>query len=122
MPPGSSTSSVARFSNASVVMIAAAKSASPSAAQRAGSRREPGGDDVAVELHADHAGRGDGDLVLAATPAIAAAAPCMRARLVEPGPPVAALALPELAATARSASSRQRSRVTSTGAACTPER
>ena len=38
-----------------------------------------------------------------------------------PGPPVAALALPEFAAIARRLSRRQRSRVTSTGAACTPE-
>ena len=56
------------------------------------------------------------------TCAAIAAAPCMRAASSSPRPPVAALALPELAITARSAPSRQRSWVSSTGAATTPER
>ena len=46
----------------------------------------------------------------------------MRAASSSPRRPVAALALPELATTARIASSRQRSCVSSTGAASTPER
>ena len=49
-------------------------------------------------------------------------APCIFAASSSPRPPVAALALPELAATARSASSCVRCRQTSTGAASTPER
>ena len=50
------------------------------------------------------------------------AAPCIRAASSTPRRPVAALALPALATTARIASSRQRSCVSSTGAASTPER
>ena len=46
----------------------------------------------------------------------------MRAASSSPRRPVAALALPALATTARIASSRQRSCVSSTGAASTPER
>ena len=55
---------------------------------------------VGVERHADHAGRGDRHLVLGHAAAIAAA-PCMRAASSSPRRPVAALALPELATTAR---------------------
>ena len=58
----------------------------------------------------------------ACTPPAMAAAPCILAASSIPRPPVAAFALPELATTTRSASSRERSRVTSTGAASTPER
>ena len=56
------------------------------------------------------------------TPAAIEAAPCMRAASSSPRRPVAALALPALATTTRIASSRQRSCVSSTGAASTPER
>jgi hypothetical protein len=56
------------------------------------------------------------------TPDAIAAAPCMRAASSSPRLPVAAFALPELATTARSASSRQRAWHSSTGAASTPER
>ena len=56
------------------------------------------------------------------TPPAIAAAPCMRAASSKPRLPVAALALPELATTTRSASSRVRSLVSTTGAASTPER
>ena len=57
-----------------------------------------------------------------ATPPAIDAAPCMRAASSKPRLPVAALALPELATTTRSASSRVRSLVSTTGAASTPER
>jgi hypothetical protein len=56
------------------------------------------------------------------TPAAIAAAPCILAASSRPRPPVAAFALPELATTARRASSFARSCVSSTGAASTPER
>ena len=56
------------------------------------------------------------------SPTAIAAAPCMRAALSTPRRPVAALALPALATTARSESSRQRSWHRITGAASTPER
>ena len=52
----------------------------------------------------------------------AAAAPCVLAASSRPRCPVAAFAQPELASTTRSASSRQRSRLTSTGAAGVPVR
>jgi hypothetical protein len=56
------------------------------------------------------------------TPEAIAAAPCMRAASSMPRRPVAALALPELTTTVRMASWRQRSCVSSTGAASTPDR
>ena len=56
------------------------------------------------------------------TPDAIAPAPCIRAASSSPRRPVAAFALPELTTTARSASSRQRSRHSSTGAAGAPER
>ena len=56
------------------------------------------------------------------TPPTIAAAPCIRAASSKPRRPVAALALPELATITRSASSRVRSLVSTTGAASTPER
>ena len=56
------------------------------------------------------------------TPATIAPAPCIRAASSSPRRPVAALALPEFATTARIAAIRQRSCVSSTGAASTPER
>ena len=80
------------------------------------------GDRVGRQRHADHAGRGDRDRARGSTPTAIAAAPCIFAASSIPRRPVAALALPELATTARSASSRQRSWVSSTGAASTPER
>ena len=58
----------------------------------------------------------------AATPPANAAAPCIFVAASSPRRPVAALALPELATTARKPSSRQRSCVSSTGAASTPDR
>ena len=84
-------------------------------------RRQPLDDRSAVERHADHAGGGDGDLLGGRRQRHRGGALHAR-RLVEPGRPVAALALPELATTARSASSCARSWRTSTGAASTPER
>ena len=56
------------------------------------------------------------------TPAHIAAAPCIFAASWRPIEPVAAFALPLLTTTARIASRRQRSRVSSTGAAAVPER
>ena len=56
------------------------------------------------------------------SPSAIPAAPCMRAASSTPRRPVAALALPELATTARSESSAQRSWHRITGAASTPER
>jgi hypothetical protein len=102
-------------------MIAVAKSTSPSgrSSERARARppttaRESSGTPMTpVEATATRS---------ASTPPAIAAAPCILAASSMPRPPVAALALPELAATTRSASRRERSRVTSTGAAKTPER
>jgi hypothetical protein len=54
-------------------------------------------------------------------PATIAPMPCILAAFSKPGRPVAALALPELTTTARSASSRVRSRHSSTGGAWVPE-
>src|SRR5919204_2063043 len=121
VPPGRSTASVARFSKASVVMIAAAKSASPSGRS---SRRAParplttacessGTPMTPVEATATRS---------ASTLATIAPAPCILAASSGPRPPVAALALPELATTARMAPSFVRSWVRSTGAARTPDR
>ncbi len=55
------------------------------------------------------------------TRAASAAAPCVLAASSRPRRPVAALAQPELTRTARSACSRQRSLLSSTGAAAAPE-
>ena len=56
------------------------------------------------------------------TPTAAAAAACIRSATSMPWVPVAALALPALTTSARSARISERSCVTSTGAASTPER
>ena len=104
-----------------MVRIASPNATSPSARQLALRVRDPADDLVGVERHADHAGRGDGDAVLG-TPAAAAPARCMRAASSSPRRPVAALALPALATTARMPAGRQRSWVSRTGAASTPER
>ena len=53
---------------------------------------------------ADHAGRGERDLARLDSPSASAAAPCVLAASSRPRSPVAALAQPELASTARSAS------------------
>ena len=121
VPPGRSMSSVARFSKASVVMIAAVKSASPSARSCPAARARPltiacvssGTPMTPVEATATCS---------CGTPAAIAAAPCIFAASSRPRPPVAAFALPEFAATARRPSSRARCFVTTTGAARTPER
>ena len=66
------------------------------------------------------AGRGERDLAPGRTPSAIAAAPCVLAASSRPRPPVAAFAQPEFASTARSASRRQRSWLSSTGAAGVP--
>ena len=121
VPDGSATSSESRFSNASVVAIARQNAASPSARQLAAGGDDRARDAVHRHRHADHAGRATATRS-SCTPAAIAAAPCMRAASSRPRRPVAAFALPELTTTARSASSRQRSWHSSTGAASTPER
>ncbi len=115
-PPDSVTSSAARFSYASVVMMARAKSPSPpgrsscAADSSADTMRDPGSCTPITPVEAT-ATRSSG------SPHATAAAPCMRAASSSPRRPVAALAIPEFTATARSASSRQRSLHVSTGAA-----
>ena len=120
VPSGSVTSTAARFSNMSVVMIAA------------GSRRRRRRAAPRAPRQAAHHGVGGragrrSRRSRRPRPGPRSRRPPSRRRPasrrpVEPGPPVAALALPEFTATARSASSRARSRVTSTGAAAVPER
>ena len=120
-PTGSATSSDTRFSNASVVEIAAQKPASPSGASSSRARDDAADDLLVVQRDADHAGRGDRDAVLAHAGSHRAAA--LHARgVLDPRRPVAALALPALTTTARSASSRQRSRHSWTGGAGVEER
>ena len=63
-------------------------------------RRDPARHRVHRQRHADHAGRGDRHRRLA-RPRTSAPAPCILAASSRPRPPVAALALPELATTAR---------------------
>ena len=100
-PDGSCTSSEQRFSNASVVMIASLNAASPSAliprehSSSPLSTFSPGSGTpiTPVEQTATRSS------VVAAT---IAAPPCIFAASSRPGRPVAALALPELTATARS--------------------
>ena len=108
--------------NASVVRIASPKSASPSAAQLARGRGEPADDLVGVELHADHAGRADGDPVLGHAGRHRGRALHAR-RVVEPAAAGRGVGVAGVGRRRRGCpSSRQRSRVTSTGAASTPER
>ena len=61
VPDGSSTSSVARLANASVVRIASLNASSPSGLRRAAAAAIPASQAVRRQRHADHAGRGDGD-------------------------------------------------------------
>ena len=92
-------------------------------AQLAAAREQRPHDLLAVERHADHAGRGRPRRGPRSTPAAIAAAPCIRAASSSPGRPVAALALPELTATARRRVRAARAPcVTITGAASMPER
>ena len=98
-----------------------AKAASPSGRARAPRPAIPRDDLVHRQRHADHAGGGDRD------PALGRAGDHRRRALhlggvVEPGRPVAALALPELTTTARNAPSRSARVQSSTGAASAPER
>ena len=72
------------------------------------------------QVLADPAGRGRARPRSGATPSAIAAAPWVLAASSSPRRPVAALAQPELASTARSASRRQRSWLSSTGAAGVP--
>ena len=102
-------------------MIAPARSVAPRGAV-VGHAAEAAHDLVAVELDADaDAGGGHRHLRGVDAPA-SAAAPCILIAASSPGRPVEQLALPELATTTRSASSRAWSWQTSTGAASTPER
>ena len=121
VPEGSWTWSAAFLGNASVVRMAAPKSPSPSAASSRRASAMPrmtlsvsrGLPITPVEATATRS---------SSTPATMAPAPCMRAASSSPRRPVAALALPELATTARMPVSWQRSWVSRTGAASTPER
>ena len=103
MPDGSSTSRFARFSNRSVVWIACWKSPSPSRLS-CGARGE---DALQHPLDrqevADPAGRCERHLRRARRRRASAAAPCVLAASSSPRWPVAALAQPEFASTARSA-------------------
>ena len=121
MPPGSSTSRRGALGEGVGRHDRARRSRRPVGAQLAGRAAEAAHDLVAVERHADHAGRGHRHLARVDARAIAAA-PCILIAVVEPAAAGRALALPELATTTRSASSRARSWQTSTGAASTPER
>ena len=122
VPDGRSTSRLARFSNASVVWIASAKSASPSgrSSGRARARplttaRESSGTPITpVEATATWSA--------SARPAASAAGALHLGRVVEPAPAGGGVGVAGVDHHARRASSRQRSRVTSTGAASTPER
>ena len=115
-PPGSSTSRLARFSNASVVRIAVGEVAVAVGAQLGAAR---------ARCPRSRAGQSSGTPI---TPVEATATwssvarrrpsrrrPASCAASSSPRRPVAALALPELTTTARSASSAQRSRLSSTG-------
>ena len=101
--------------------MASAKSSPPPAASPAPAARSPastrsigsGTPITPVEPTATCAG---------SRPVSSAASSCIRAASRRPAAPVAALALPELTATARSAARSQRSRQSSTGAAWVPER
>ena len=111
----------ARFSNASVVAIARQRSPSPPGASSPRAAR------IAPIMPSIGSGTPITPVEATATcsswtPAAIAAAPCMRAASSSPRRPVAAFALPALTTTARSASSRQRSWQSTTGAARTPER
>ena len=122
MPDGSVTSSDARLANASVVMIASAEARRRRRRAAAARPREPGRDALGVERDADDAGRGDRDLV-GSTPGRLAAAPCIasatsHARLAGRGVRVAGVRDDD----AQRVGARRASRVTSTGAASTPER
>ena len=94
---GSSTSSAARFSNASVVWIAAAKSASPSRRSCSCARldaRAARGRPAAARRSRRSRRRATS---AGSTPVSRAAALCVAPALSKPGTPVAAFALPELA-------------------------
>ena len=116
MPAGRCTSSVARFSNASVVWIACWNSRSPCLRRRERASRIPlttsstGSWWLIAPVEASTTSDGS-------TAAAAAAAPCVLAASSRPRRPVAALAQPALASTTRRELRRQRSRLTSTGAA-----
>ena len=123
VPDGSSTSSAAFFGErVGRADRLAERAVAVRARARARACRMPADHLVGVERHADHAGRGDRHAVLGHAPPPSPPAPCMRAASSSPRRPVAAFALPEFATTARMPSSRQRSCVSSTGAASTPER
>ena len=121
VPDGSATSTSISLANLSVVRIASEKSPCPYsrssaralAIPRIASPASSGTPITPVEATATWS---------SGTPPAIAAAPCMRAASSKPRCPVAALALPELATITRSASSRVRSLVSTTGAASTPER
>ena len=121
VPDGSATSTSISLANLSVVRIASEKSIWPYSRSSARAR--------AIPLIATPASSGTPITPVEATatwssgaPPAIDAAPCMRAASSKPRLPVAALALPELATITRSASSRVRSLVSTTGAASTPER
>ena len=118
-PDGSATSTLARFSLASVVWIACWKAASPWAAISSLASRMPlsiastGRWSLMPPVDASATSAGS-------TPSAIAAAACVLAASSSPRAPVAAFAQPEFASTARSAFRRQRSRVSRTGAAGVP--
>ena len=121
VPDGSATSTSTSLGNLSVVRIASAKSPWPYSRSSPRARAIPriatlassGTPITPVEATATWSSR---------TPPAIEAAPCIRAASSKPRLPVAALALPELATITRSASSRERVCVSTTGAASTPER
>ena len=121
VPEGSSTSSEAFLANRSVVRIESPKAASPSGAS---SRRAFAMPRITLSVSSGTPITPvDATATCSScTPAAIAPAPCMRAASSSPRRPVAALALPAFATTARSPPRRQRSWVSRTGAASTPER
>ncbi len=119
VPDGSSTARLARFSEASVVWIACWKATSPPCSSAGPAARIPcsifstGRWWLIPPVEASAISSGS-------QPSAIAAAPCVLAASSSPRPPVAALAQPEFASTARRPSRRQRSWLTITGAAGSP--
>ena len=121
LPVDSATSSVTRFSNASVVQIAVAKSRSPSARSSCAAASVPrviasiGSGTPMTPVEATATTR-------SLTPQAIAAPPCIFAASSIPRPPVAAFALPELTTTARRPPRSVCCLVSRTGADSAPER
>ena len=108
VPDGSATSTSTSLANLSVVRIASEKSPWPYSRSSRARARDAADRLAGVQRHADHAGGGDRDLVLAHAAGHRRGALHRARRPRSPRLPVAALALPELATITRSASSRVR--------------